>query len=88
MVVLLLASLGATKDSFHCQGRAQMVELGLGLFSWLVGGSFAMLFDQLVGWIVGWLGVWLVGCLVGWVFGGWGNGEAFIILSLDSFVSH
>ena len=38
-----------------------MVELGLGLFSWLVGGSFAMLFDQLVGWIVGWLGVWLVG---------------------------
>ena len=65
-----------------------MVELGLGLFSWLVDGSVAMLFDQLVGWIVGWLGVWLVGCLVGWVFGGWGNGEAFIILSLDSFVSH
>lgn len=27
VVVLLLASLGATKDSYHCQGRAQMVEL-------------------------------------------------------------
>ena len=52
MVVLLLASLGATKDSYHCQGRAQMVELEVGvvlLGVWLVGGSVAMLFDQLVG---------------------------------------
>ena len=45
VVVLLLASLGATKDSYHCQGRAQMVELEVGvvlLGVWLVGGSVAM----------------------------------------------
>ena len=81
-----MASLGATKDSYHCQGHAQMVELEVGvvlLGVWLVGGSVAMLFDQLVGWIVGWLGVWLVGCLVGCE-----NGEAIIILSLNSYVSN
>ena len=65
MVVLLLASLGATKDSYHCQGRAQMVELELGLFSWVFGWWVDRLQCDLISWLVvwvfGWLGVWLVG---------------------------
>ena len=50
---------------------------------WLVG----WLVGWLDGWLVGWMVSWLVGCLVGCLVG-WGNGEAIIILSLNSYVSH
>ena len=76
VVVLLLASLGATKDSYHCQGRAQMVELELGLFSWVFGWWVDRLQCYLISWLVGWLVCWVVGWLNGGLVGclvGWGN---------------